>query len=231
MAEHTRDEQKSPTEGGTKYNYYTSALLLDILSPLLFAKQKFRISVPSTSVTVALYSLSCTNNDLVLRSSLRNTCDQDSVWVSHEWPEVKGGCVKPKQGNGALMAHACITTGSGNSTVTNTDKETSEAAMPSTINRDATVDPHSQSADVQKQGGNTGLDPSFSPNADSSNEDKAPQGGWGWAVWLPSSAVLQQAAAGALRDVQELKKSFQQVLEHLPSEITFFWLLCPFCKS
>ena len=34
-------------------------------------------------------------------------------------------------------------------------------------------------------------------------------GGWGW---LPSAASLQQAAAGALRDVRELQETFQQVL-------------------
>ena len=36
-------------------------------------------------------------------------------------------------------------------------------------------------------------------------------GGWGW---LPSTAALQQAAAGALRDVRELTDSFQQACVH-----------------
>ncbi|CAL8472118.1 g11660 [Coccomyxa elongata] len=36
--------------------------------------------------------------------------------------------------------------------------------------------------------------------------------GWGWGTWLPSSTAIQEAAAGAFRDVQELRQSLQEVL-------------------
>ncbi|BDA47447.1 hypothetical protein COCOBI_10-2950 [Coccomyxa sp. Obi] len=38
------------------------------------------------------------------------------------------------------------------------------------------------------------------------------KGGWGWGTWLPSSTAIQEAAAGAFRDVQELRQSLQEVL-------------------
>jgi hypothetical protein len=47
------------------------------------------------------------------------------------------------------------------------------------------------------------------------SSETAPQEGWGWSGWLPTTAALQQAAAGAFRDVQELKESLQQVLSLL----------------
>lgn len=68
-----------------------------------------------------------------------------------------------------------------------------------------------KSEPAQEGAGSSDVEASSSGAREGEEQQAPSQDGWGWAGWLPSSAVLQQAAAGALRDVQELKESLQQV--------------------